>query len=155
MDKIDETLLDSLFFAYGGDSETGGGARLYLNKADLAALGKLRNGDKQRVFKIRPEAGNPNCGIIEDGGTLIPYTIVPSLTALSAGTKGAQTMAYGDPMHFELGLFGDYTIRVDESIKGVERMYTILGDCMAGGNLIVDKGFVVATTAAAAGGAGC
>lgn len=145
VDKIDETLLDSLFFAYGGDSETGGGARLYLNKADLAALGKLRNGDKQRVFKIRPEADNPNCGMIEDGGAMIPYTIVPSLTALSAGGQG-QTMVYGDPMHYELGLFGDYTIRVDESIKGVERMYTILGDCMAGGNLIVDKGFVVATT---------
>ena len=140
-----KTALDSLFFAYGGDSETGGGARLYLNKADLAALGKLRNGDKQRVFKIRPEADNPNCGMIEDGGAMIPYTIVPSLTALSAGGQG-QTMVYGDPMHYELGLFGDYTIRVDESIKGVERMYTILGDCMAGGNLIVDKGFVVATT---------
>ncbi len=155
VDKLDETLLDSLFFAYGGDSETGGGARLYLNKADLAALGKLRNSDKQRVFKIRPEAANPNCGMIEDGGTLIPYTIVPSLNALSAGAKGAKTMVYGDPMHYELGLFGDYTIRVDESIKGVERMYTILGDCMAGGNLIVDKGFVVATTAAAAGSSGC
>ena len=149
--KIDETLLDSLFFAYGGDSETGGGARLYLNKADLAALGKLRNGDKQRVYKIRPDAGNPNSGMIEDGGTLIPYTIVPYLTALSTG-GGGQTMLYGDPMHYELGLFGDYTIRVDESIKGVERMYAILGDCMAGGNLIVDKGFVAAGKAEAAAG---
>ncbi len=155
VEKLDETLLDSLFFAYGGDSEIGGGARLYLNKADLAALGKMRNGDKQRVFKIRPEAGNPNCGMIEDGGTMIPYTIVPSLAALSAGDKGVQTMLYGDPTHFELGLFGDYSIRVDESIKGVERMYTILGDCMAGGNLIVDKGFVVASAASAAGGSGC
>ena len=30
-------------------------------------------------------------------------------------------------------------------MKAVERMLTILGDAMVGGNLIVDKGFVVAT----------
>ena len=54
-------------------------------------------------------------------------------------------MVYGDPMNYELGLFGDYTVRVDESVKAVERMLTILGDAMVGGNLIVDKGFVVAT----------
>ena len=57
-------------------------------------------------------------------------------------------MVYGDPMNYELGLFGDYTVRVDESVKAVERMLTILGDAMVGGNLIVDKGFVVATVAA-------
>ena len=48
-------------------------------------------------------------------------------------------------------LFGDYSIRVDESIKGVERMYTILGDAMVGGNLIVDNGMVVATLPQAGG----
>ena len=50
---------------------------------------------------------------------------------------------YGDPMNFEVGLFGDYSIRIDESVKAVERMYAILGDVFVGGNLIVDKGFVV------------
>ena len=54
-------------------------------------------------------------------------------------------MLYGDPANYELGLFGDYTIRVDESVKAVERMTTILGDAFVGGNLVVDKGFVVAT----------
>ena len=29
-------------------------------------------------------------------------------------------------------------------MKAVERMVTILGDAMVGGNLIVDKGFVIA-----------
>ena len=57
-------------------------------------------------------------------------------------------MVYGDPTNYELGLFGEYTVRVDESVKAVERMLTILGDAMVGGNLIVDKGFVVATVAA-------
>ena len=48
-------------------------------------------------------------------------------------------------MNFELGLFGDYSIRSDESVKAVERMNAILGDVMVGGNLIVKDGFVVAT----------
>lgn len=146
--EVDEYLLDSLFFAYGSDEAIGQNARLYLNKEDLAAIGQVRNANKERVFKIRPEGGNPNVGTIEDGGTVIPYTIVSDLTALSASTQGSspiQTMVYGDPANYELGLFGDFTVRVDESIKGVERMVTILGDAMVGGNLIVDKGFVVAT----------
>lgn len=123
--------------------------KAYLTKADLKAIGKLRNSDKERVFKIRYDAGNPNIGTIEDGGTVIPYTILPDLTSLSGATQSAsaaiQTMLYGDPSNYELGLFGDFTVRVDESIKGEERMLTILGDAMVGGNLIVDKGFVVAT----------
>lgn len=146
--KVDESLLDTLYFAYGSDAATGPAARLYLNKADLAAIGKLRNSDKDRVFKIRPDSANANTGTIEDGGVIVPYTIVPDLTALSgstAGTSAIQTMVYGDPLNYELGLFGDYSIRVDESVKAVERMVAILGDVFVGGNLVVDKGFVVAS----------
>ena len=146
--SIDENLLDNLFFSYGSDEAIGQNARLYLNKADLKAIGKLRNSDKKRVFKINPTAGNPNTGTIEDGGNIVPYTIVSDLTALSGSTASSsaaiQTMLYGDPANYELGLFGDYTVRVDDSVKAVERMVTILGDAMVGGNLIVDKGFVIA-----------
>lgn len=150
---VDATLLDSFFFAYGSDEAIGPNARLYLTKADLAAIGKLRNSDLQRVFKVRPEGSNPNVGTIEDGGVIVPYTIVSALTSLGGNTeKGSQTMVYGDPTNYELGLFGDYTIRVDESVKALERMIAILGDAMVGGNLIVDKGFVVGTTPAGAAG---
>lgn len=149
---VDADLLTNLMFAYGGDEELGGNCRLYLNKADLLALGKLRGtNEKLRLFDIVPDAGNPNTGTIREGGTIVPYSIASNLTALSgssAGSSAIQTMVYGDPMNYELGLFGDYTVRVDESVKAVERMLTILGDAMVGGNLIVDKGFVVATVAA-------
>ena len=47
-------------------------------------------------------------------------------------------------MNYILGLFGGYSIRVDESVKAVERMYTILGDAMVGGNLCVHHGMVSA-----------
>ena len=146
---VDADLLTNLMFAYGGDEMLGGSCRLYLNKADLLALGKLRGtNEKRRLFDIVPDVGNPNTGTIREGGTIVPYSIASDLTALTgadATSAAVQTMVYGDPMNYELGLFGDYTVRVDESVKAVERMYTILGDAMVGGNLIVDKGFVVAT----------
>ena len=149
---VDADLLTNLMFAYGGDEMLGGSCRLYLNKADLLALGKLRGtNEKRRLFDIVPDAGNPNTGTIREGGTIVPYSIASDLTALSgasAGSSAIQTMVYGDPMNYELGLFGEYTVRVDESVKAVERMLTVLGDAMVGGNLIVDKGFVVATLAA-------
>ena len=122
--------------------------RLFLTKADLAAIGALRNADDNRVYEIVPDPANANTGRILDGGLIVPYTIGSALTSLSASKAGAsdiQTMIYGDPMNFELGLFGDYSIRIDESVKAVERMNAILGDVMVGGNLIVKDGFVVAT----------
>ena len=122
---VTENLLTELFFAYGGDETIGANARLYCNKKDLRALGKIRGTqDKKRVFSIQPEEGNPNRGMIVDGGTMIPYAINSFLTALDGAGDSAQT------------------------VKAVERMYTILGDAMVGGNLVVDKGFVVATTPA-------
>ena len=146
---IHENLLSSLYFAYGSGEAIGANARLLLTKQDLKALGELRGtNEKKRLFEIVPDAGNPNTGTIRDGGVVLPYTIVSGLTSLATATAGAsaiQTMLYGDPANYELGLFGDYTIRVDESVKAVERMTTILGDAFVGGNLVVDKGFVVAT----------
>lgn len=130
--------LEKLVYAYGGDEEVGGNARLLLTKANLQALGALRGtNEKRRLYKITPDVGNPNTGVIEDGGLIVPYTIVSAL--------GDTTMSYGDPINYELGLFGDYVIRVDESVKAVERLNAILGDVLVGGNLVVDKGFVNGT----------
>ena len=143
---VDVNLLDTLYFAYGSSDAMGANARLLLTKADLKAIGALRGAnEKLRLFEIIPDAGNPNTGTIRDGGLVIPYTICSDLTSLSdakAGSAGTLTMGYGDPMNFEVGLFGDFTVRVDESVKAIERMHTILGDAMVGGNLIVDKGMV-------------
>lgn len=130
--------LEKLVYAYGGDEEVGGNARLLLTKANLQALGAIRGtNEKRRLYRITPDVGNPNTGVIEDGGLIVPYTIVSAL--------GDTTMSYGDPINYAMGLFGDYVIRVDESVKAVERLNAILGDVMVGGNLVVDKGFVNGT----------
>lgn len=151
---VDVDLLDTLYFAYGSSSEMGPSAQLLLTKKDLKALGQLRGtNEKRRLLEITPDPSNPNTGTIRDGGMILPFTISADLTSLSETTQGSaavQTMLYGDPMNYELGLFGDYSIRVDESVKAVERMVAILGDAFVGGNLVVDKGFVVATVPAKA-----
>ena len=115
LSTIEAGCLDKLVYAYGSDEEIGGNARLYLNKKDLQALGTLRSTDGKRIYEIIPEPGNPNVA----------------------------HMLYGDPTNYELGLFGAYSIRVDTSVRAVERMNTILGDVMVGGNLIQPDGFVV------------
>ncbi len=147
---IDENTLDTLIFAYGGDEELAGGGRLYLHKLDLKALGALRGtNEKKRLYTIAPDAKNPNIGTITDGGMIVPYTISdtikPLSTAVAVTTGPIQTMFYGNPQNYLLGLFGQYSIRIDESVKAVERMIAILGDVMAGGNVVKHEGFVIAT----------
>lgn len=144
---IDEKTLRKIVLSYGGDENVGASARLYLNKADLIAFGDVRGTDKTPVYEITPDAGNPNTGIIKDGGLAVPYTINSNLTAL-AGTAqttsaAANTMVYGDPLNYELGLFGDYTIEVSKDYKFAEGLLTVMGEVLAGGNLIKHHGFLV------------
>lgn len=134
----DAEIFDKLYFAYGGDEVMGFGARVFLTKSTLHTLAKMRNSNMERVFKIIYDSSSPSTGVIDDGGSKIPFTLIP-------GT-GTQIM-YGDPMNYKLGLFGEYSVRLDESIMGKERMFTILGDAFVGGNLVVDKGMVVGTLA--------
>jgi HK97 family phage major capsid protein len=151
---IGANTLKDIVFAYGGNDELGANARLFLTKEDLAAFGKVRGtNEKKALFEITPDAGNPNTGIIKEGGLIVPYTICSKLTSLSTSSQGAtaiQTMVYGDPQNFELGLFGPYTIEVSKDYKFAEGLLTIMGECMVGGNIVVHKGFVVVTLKAQA-----
>ena len=57
--SIEAGFLDNIVFAYGSDEEVGGNARLFLTKADLAAIGALRNADDNRVYEIVPTRPMP------------------------------------------------------------------------------------------------
>lgn len=152
--KFDADTLSKIVFAYGGNDELGGNARLFLTKADLQAFGAVRGtNEKKAIYEITPDPQNPNIGTIKEGGLIVPYTICSSLTALAGAKKGSakiQTMLYGDPANFELALFGDYSVEVYKETKAVEGMLTIIGEQMAGGNVIVDGGFVIVTLNATA-----
>lgn len=148
---IDANTLKKIVFSYGGNDELGGNARLFLTKEDLQKFGEVRGtNEKKALYEITPDDANPNIGTIKEGGLIVPYTINSSLTSLSSAVKGAekvQTMIYGDPANFELALFGNYTVEVFKETKAVEGMLTIIGEIMAGGNVIVDSGFVIVSLA--------
>ena len=132
---IDEDTLRSLVFGYGGDEELSASARLILDKVNLEKLGKIKIAadDNRPLFDISQTG---NTGTIKAGGLIVPYTIASAI--------GSNKLAYGDPMSYLLALFGSYTVRVDESVKSVERLIAILGDVMVGGNLVMDKGMLIA-----------
>lgn len=138
---LDEDVLDFLYYSYGDEEGAGENAQLYLRKSDLKALGTLRNSDKERIFKVSHSGSN--WGIIEDGGAAYTYNLAKDLTDFATAENAGLTMLYGDPQNYELGLFGPMTVRMDESVKAVERMIAILGDAMVGGNLIRHNGFCV------------
>lgn len=138
---ISETTLRKIALNYGGDEAIMGGAVLQLNKKDLIKYGDVRGtSDKKAVYEITPDTGNPNTGVIKDGGLSVRYCINSNLA------EGTQI--YGDPYCCELALFGNYEIVVSEDRHVEELMLTIVGDVELGCDVTVNKGFVVATAAA-------
>ena len=125
-----------------------------MTKEDLAAFGAVRGtNEKKAIYEITADPGNANTGTIKDGGTIVPYTLMSGLNSLSKAVQGetaVQTMLYGDPENFELGLFGPYSVEVSKDYKFAEGLLTIMGEIMAVGNLVVGDGFVVVTLKAKA-----
>lgn len=144
--KIDEKTLRNLALNYGGDESVVGGAVLQLNKADLLAFGDVRGtNEKKAVYEITPDAGNPNTGIIRDGGLAVRYVINSNLAALSgaeANSGKTKTMFYGNPKCLELDLFSDYEISVSKDYAITKLMETIVGDVEVGADVIVQDGFI-------------
>lgn len=129
---------------YGGDENVVGGATLFLNKADLVAFGDVRgSNEKKAVYEITPDEGNPNTGIIKDGGLSVRYCINSNAAAHATAEAGAKTMFYGVAPSFELALFGDYDVRVSEDYKFGEGLLAIRGSAQLGGNVVQKGGFVV------------
>ncbi len=137
---LDEKTLRTVAFNYGGDESIVGAATLFINKTDLVALGDVRGSDKKPVYEITPDAGNPNTGVIRDGGLAVPYCINSNLTA--------GTLVYGQAKCFELALFSNYEINVSEDFAFDKGLLAIRGDVELGGDVTVKGGFVVATVGA-------
>lgn len=139
----DEKFLRKVALTYGGNEAIVQSARLYINKEDLIVLGDVRGTDKKTaVYDIIPDAGNPNTGVIKDGGLTVPYTIN---STLPAGTS-----VYGQPLNYTLGLFGNYEIKVSEDAKDAfeKNQIAIRGTVDLGGSVCFKDGFIVATKAA-------
>jgi HK97 family phage major capsid protein len=134
--------LRKLALNYGGELGVEGSAALVLNKANLIKFGDIRGTqEKKPVFEIVPDAGNPNTGMIKDGGLSVKYVLDNNL----ADTE----LLYGNLHCFELGLFGDYEIAVSDDAAITKLMLTIVGDVSLGGGVVVKDGLILATIGAA------
>ena len=139
--KLDEKALRAIALGYGGDEGVEGEAYLFLNKADLVALGEVRGtNEKKAVFEITPDASNPNTGIIKDGGLVVKYCLNKNLTA--------GTMLYGQPKNIELDLFSNYEIAVSEDFYFDKLMDAIRGDVELGADVIAQHGIIKITVGA-------
>lgn len=145
--KVEATTLRKMALAYGGDESVLGSAVLFLNKLDLLAFGDVRGtNEKKAVYEIIPDAGNPNTGVIKDGGLSVRYCLNSNLTAVSTAAEGAgATMIYGAPACLELGLFSDYEVTVSADHAIDKLLETIVGDAELGAGVTVKHGFVALT----------
>ena len=145
---LDAGFLRKITLSYGGDEAVMGGAVLMLNKKDLIALGDIRGtNEKLPVFKITPNATDPNTGIIEDGGLAVRYVINNNCKALSGTTQTSSAIKgifYGAPQAIELAMFSDYEIATSEDYKFAEDMLAVRGTASMGVGMGVYHGFVVA-----------
>lgn len=149
---LDEKFLRKITLNYGGDEAVMGEAVLFINKADLIALGDVRGSNKQAVYEITPDAGNPNTGIIKDGGLAVKYCINNNCAAL-AGTAQTSTDVlgafYGNPKAIKLCMFEGLEVAASEEYRFAENMMTIRGKTSIGAGMVQYHGFVVAKIAKA------
>lgn len=137
---LDQNAVREIVLNYGGDEGVEGAAYMFLNKADLITLGKVRgSNEKKAVFEIVPDE-NPNTGVIKDGGTIVKYCLNKNLTA--------GTILYGQPKNIELDLFSNYEIAVSEDFYFDKLMDAIRGDVELGADVIAKGGIVKVTVGA-------
>lgn len=134
---IDEGTLDEIIYSYGGEEDVETGAALILNKADLKAFAKLRDGNGNRIHTI---SYNGNTGLI-DG---IPFIINSACGVLtSAGTApDTYCMAYGHLSNYGLAIFSEIDIQRSTDYKFRSGQVAHRGSVYVGGNVIKWNGFV-------------
>lgn len=138
---IDADYLRTVILGFGLDETVGGGTKLYLNRADLYKLGKVRGtSEKKPLYDIKFDAGG-NTGTITEGGMSTGFAITNKLT------EGTQL--YGQPKTVRLLLWGDYQISTDEGGDYFKRnMMGIRALASAGTDLVVPKGMQIIKQAA-------
>lgn len=127
---LDETYIRDIVLNYDSDESVGEG-KLYLNKADLSTLGKVRGTDKKPVYEIT--FTDQNNGTIKDGGTMVQFSICKTLAT------GEQI--YGNPYTIKMLLWGDYEISTDQGGDYFKRnVMGVRGLATAGADLVVWHG---------------
>lgn len=134
---IDDGTLDEIIFSYGGEEDVESGAALILNKQDLKAFAKLRDGNGNRVHTI---SYNGNSGLI-DG---VPFIINSACGVLSGADTAPDTycMAYGHLSNYGLAIFSDIDVQRSTDFKFRSGQVAHRGSVYVGGNVVRWNGFV-------------
>ena len=135
--EIDETTLDEIMYAYGGDEDVEDVAVLVLNKADLKAFATCRLEDGRKAYTV---VNRGNTGTI-DG---VPYIINSACKAISAATtaNGNYCMAYGPLSNYEMPVFSDMDIQRSNEYKFKQGQIAHRADIFVGGNVAAHNGFL-------------
>lgn len=129
---LDQDFVRTVVLGFDGDESVAGGTKLYINKKDLATLGKVRGAnEKKAVFDITYT--DENNGIIKDGGTALHFSI--------NSTVPEGTQIYGQPKAVKMLLWGDYEVSTDQGGDYFKRnMMGVRGLATAGADLTVYHG---------------
>lgn len=127
---LDQDYLRGLVLGYAAHPGKGA-VRLYLNRADLMTLGKVRGTqDKKPVYTIRYDAGTTASGVIEEGGTAVAFRVVDNLTT--------GTQLFGQPGTIDMPMWDNYEIATNEggelfqkNMIGIRGLQTANADVVA------------------------
>lgn len=111
---IDESFLRALVLGFNGDESVAGGTKLYLTKATLQKLGKIRGAnEKKPLYEIT--FTDENNGKIKEGGTEVTFSILSDLADKGLIKSGAaDVMIYGQMKSVDMPLWGDFEVKTDE-----------------------------------------
>lgn len=135
--EIDETTLDEITYAFGGDEDVEDAAVLVLNKKDLAAFAKLRDGDGKKVYTI---VNNGNTGTID--GVQFLLNSACKAVVLPATVSGEYCMAYGPLSNYTMAVFSNMEVQRSTDFKFSTGMIAHKGVIFAGGNVTAKNGFL-------------
>lgn len=138
--EINQDYLRTLALGFTGDDAVYGGTKLYINKADLVKLGKIRGtNEKKALYEIK--FSDLNNGTITEGGLSVPFCIT---SELSEGTQ-----LFGQPQAIAMPMWDNYSIETDEGGKYFEtNTMAIRGLQTAGVGLTVYHGMQVVSNSA-------
>lgn len=134
---IDNTTLNKIIFAYGGEEDVVADACLILNKNDLQGFSNVKTTDGKNYYDIEI---NGNTGRINK----IPFVLNSAAKSLtnSKTVEGEYCMAYGSLSNYEVALFSELEVKESEDYKFKEGQIAHRGSVFAGGNVVAYNGFV-------------
>ena len=111
---IDENFLRNLVLGFNSDETVAGGAKLYLTKATLQKIGKIRGtSEKKALYEITFK--DDNNGVIKEGGLEVAFSITSDLSDETIIESGAtDVMIYGQMGAVDMPLWGNYEVSTDE-----------------------------------------